>query len=1135
MKKLLSLFLALAMLLSAVSALGDALPADADSGIPAVGDVVEGFEVKEIREFGLIGADLVLFEHQKTGAKVLYVANDDTNRAFQLTFPTRMSNDKGLPHVFEHATLSGSEKYPSDDLWFNASMQTYNTYMNAYTTDAMTCYPIASLSEAQLLKLADFYTDSCLHPNIMTDESIYRTEAWRYEMADADADLAYNGTVYSEMLGSITLASASLMAANKATFPGASVTYQYGGDPDYIPEMTWDELKEYHNKYYHPSNCIAYLYGSFEDYTAFLKLLDEAFTPYDKVEFSFEEPDYTRITEPVISTFAYPVTEGTDTTNQTAIFYYILCPGMKNDIEQEQLIDHACDMLNDSASSLIQTLRETFPAGSFSFGRELAAPDDAIVFIATGVNEGDAELFKQTVDTALADIAQNGFAAELVDNIATVLKYDAKLASESSEPVTGIIENLAYYYAVTGDVFRYVENYEALNKIEAENNEGKLAGVVAQWLVNPELWTLTTGSPAPGQKEAHDAELAAKLAETKTGMSAEEIQAIVDATNAPETKDDTSAMIADLTAVTVATLPEEVKEYDLRDETDENGLRRIEVVAAVDGISQVSLFLDAAAVPQDDILYVQLFTSLLGSMNTDRHTWQELSSLMTRYLYNSTFRISTIGWKNDYHPYVVTRWVALDEDLEAGYSLAEEIMFRTQFTDTETLLKRITAEKDSVRKTINESPYMVMLYRQLGITNPLDRFYSYISYLEYYAFLDQLEQAMQENPDEVVSRLEQVQQFLANRSGAVTTVAGNEASIALNRPLADDYYAKLDSTPREPAVYDLPVAAKKEGLIIDANIQYNSIAVPWTEIDPEADGNVYSALFELIADQLLYPELRDKAGAYGVLAGSSDEMLYLITYRDPNVAETFAFFDSLPDLIDALTVDQETLDKYIISTYSSLALPSGELSGAHSLATNHLCGQPDDLTLQSMRAIKATSPDTMKTFAGYIADMLNTGVRGTSGSAAAINANAEMYDVILNPFNVEDAKAVAITDVPEDDPNAAAIAALHDAGAMTAPEGAFRPEDPATLGDLAYAFYVLGMGSNPSDADEAYQLFAEYGLLQGGGNVADELTWDALNAQTKLFLKNGYGFDLTETFSGEGDVATRGELARILYYIFLEE
>ena len=155
-------------------------------GLPAVGDVVEGFEVKEIRPFELIGAQLVLFEHQKTGAKVLYVANEDTNRAFQLSFPTRPEDGSGVPHVFEHATLAGSEKYPSSSLWFNLSFQSYNTYMNAHTTDALTYYPLASLSEEQLLRLADFYTDSCFHPLIMEREDIYRTEAWRYEMTDMD-------------------------------------------------------------------------------------------------------------------------------------------------------------------------------------------------------------------------------------------------------------------------------------------------------------------------------------------------------------------------------------------------------------------------------------------------------------------------------------------------------------------------------------------------------------------------------------------------------------------------------------------------------------------------------------------------------------------------------------------------------------------------------------------------------------------------------------------------------------------------------------------------------------------------------------------------------------------------------------
>ena len=129
MKKLLSLLLALALFVSVLPALAEPAPADTDEavGLPAVGDVVEGFEVKEIRPFEMVGADLVLFEHQKTGAKLLYIANEDTNRAFQLTFPTRPVDNTGLPHVFEHSTLSGSAKYPSTALWFNLVYQSYSS------------------------------------------------------------------------------------------------------------------------------------------------------------------------------------------------------------------------------------------------------------------------------------------------------------------------------------------------------------------------------------------------------------------------------------------------------------------------------------------------------------------------------------------------------------------------------------------------------------------------------------------------------------------------------------------------------------------------------------------------------------------------------------------------------------------------------------------------------------------------------------------------------------------------------------------------------------------------------------------------------------------------------------------------
>ena len=150
MKRMLALLLSLCVLLAAMPA---ALAEEAADALPRVGDVVSGFEAVDAREFPLIGAQIVLFEHQKTGAKLMYIANDDTNRVFDLTFLTDAIDKTGLPHVFEHSTLDGSEKYPSKALFFNLIYQTYNTYMNAFTMDRMTSYPIASLSEAQLLKI----------------------------------------------------------------------------------------------------------------------------------------------------------------------------------------------------------------------------------------------------------------------------------------------------------------------------------------------------------------------------------------------------------------------------------------------------------------------------------------------------------------------------------------------------------------------------------------------------------------------------------------------------------------------------------------------------------------------------------------------------------------------------------------------------------------------------------------------------------------------------------------------------------------------------------------------------------------------------------------------------------------------
>ena len=801
MKKLLSLALALMLALSCVGVVARPAHAENASALPKVGDVTNGFEVKEIQPFALVGADLVLFEHQRTGAKLLWIANADTNRLFQLTFPTRPNNDMGLPHVFEHATLFGSDKYPSTSLFFNISYQTYNTYVNAYTTDACTSYPLASLSEKQLLNLADYYVDSCFHPLIMSDEGIFRTQAWHYDLNSLDGELTYEGVVYSEMQGAMTLERTALEYANDLTFPGAALSYSYGGLPENIPEMTWEDVKAYHDKYYHPSNCLAILYGQFDEYEAFLKLLDEAFAPYEKVEFTFEDAGYKPIEKAQVASFGYPMAEGTDVTNQTVIIYYILCPGMKGDVEQENLIDNVSSLLNQNGSVLSQSFKRAFPSGNLSCGREVAGPDDAIIFQATGMNRDDAEKFKALVDEALLDVANNGFPQDMVDSAMTSLNISAKLAPENGDPAEGVVYSFAYDYAVTGDPFAFVNQMASLSRIDEENQKGLLKEAVAKWLTNNELYTLTTTYPAPGEKEKVDAALKEELAKIKAGMSQEQLQAIVDETNAAPKEEDTSELMAKIKAITVENLPEEVKAYTVNDFTDDKGIRHIEAVAGVDGIGHVSLELDAAALPQEDIHWMRLYTRLLGKLDTDKHTKEELDVLIDRYMYDKVTGVDCVDLKDSIHPYLVGEWYALDDDLATGYDLMEELLFHTRFDDVQKLLEQVQAQKTSVRATINNNAYSVMLYRGLADKSPFYLYYSYLNFLEYYAFLENLEAMLGEKPQEVTKHFEELQSFFANSAGAVAAFAGNEKSIELNRPLADAFLAKLKHEDREPVAY----------------------------------------------------------------------------------------------------------------------------------------------------------------------------------------------------------------------------------------------------------------------------------------------------------------------------------------------
>ena len=997
MKRLIMMLLTIAMLLN-LSACAAPEKRETQSE-----EMLYGFQLVEKREFPLVGAEVMHFEHVKTGAKLLYIANSDTNRVFDLTFLTRAEDNTGLPHVFEHAALKGSEKYPDSGLFFDLLYQTYNTFMNAETGPNYTTYPVASLSEEQLLAYADYYTDSCLHPRVLEDESIFREEAWRYRLEDADAPLTIEGTVYSEMRAAVNLYQTSYYDMLRTAFPGSVCGNISGGDPASIPDMTWEALKAYHAKYYHPSNSIAYLYGAFEDYTAFLKLLDGYFSAYDRQAFSFEDAAWTPIhgEHEVFTTF--PVEAGSDTEGASEMYYVFLCPGLKEDSKEELYLNTLTDLMGADASPVSRSLQEALPAAFLSTWISMGTPVDAIVFNVSGINPEDAHTARDAIDAGLREIAEKGFSDKLMDSVSSALNMNMRLSRENTAlGVSLLTGQMIPYYAETGRVFDCLDYMESLRELENWNRKGVYSDAVREWLLGCEDRIVTVTSPEPGAREQLDAAREARLAEVKNSMNTAELSALLTG-NAEEEETDDTAAVKQLQAVTVASLPEEIRHYDIREETDSKGIRRLTATADVEDVGAPVILLDAAGVPQEDLHWFVLYLSLLGQMDTVSHSREELQELSARYLFGGEFRQSLMDeyGTESYHPYLRAAWLSSGEDLDKSYELMYELLFETEFTDTETLAGLLERNRGGLKSLISSSAYDTMMYRELGAETPLYAYYSYCNGLDYYAFLERVCTRMREDPDEVTRKLEQIQSLFHNRTNAVSVFAGAEELVERNRDASDRFFSRLDAAPVKAVCYSFEVPAMNEALVVDETVQYNGLIGSFETMGLQRYTADMDAVASLVTDICLIPQLREEYGVYTPMHYyDSFGGTYLISYRDPNIEETFAVYDTLPELLAAEAVDQETLDGYILSCYSSYAMPEGELSGAISAITSRLCGEPENLKVQHMEELKSLTPERLQAYGEVYESLAENGRRFTVGSESAVSAHEELYDNILRPFSI---------------------------------------------------------------------------------------------------------------------------------------
>ena len=1133
-KKIMALLLAALLLCSSLFAQSIIeVKHEDESGLPAVGTVINGFEVKEISDFDMLGAKVVRFEHIKTGATVLYVANEDTNRFFDIGFRTPTEQDTGIPHVFEHSTLDGSRKFPSKELWFNLSFQTYNTYMNASTYPFMTIYPVSSLSEDQLLTLADFYTDSVFNPMVLEDKSIFDEEAWRYVLKTPDDALTIAGTVYSEMLGATTRTRKANKNFQGEIFPGSYIANDSGGNPDVIPEMTWEDIKEYHGKYYHPSNSLSILYGKLDRWEDYLGMLDSYFSAYDKKVFDLTDPGYKPITAPVTAEYEYPVEAGSDTSNAATIYYGFVCKDADQDTMNK--LDLMTTLAGDNSSVLMENLKTALPYGSFGVGIDFSGPELIVEFSADNVNAEDAEVFKSIVDSSMAQIASEGFDPVAVDSIVAAFKLDILLSVESKSIGVDMMPSIQYYWAGTGMTYGYMDFIDSIDNFQAWNDDGSFKDVIKGYVLDNPRNALVTTKAVAGLKEEKDAALAEHLAQVKASMSADEIAAIVNATNNPETSNaDTAAMVRQIQVVSVETLPEEARIYDVQDQTGSDGIRRIWAEADVSDVGYAGILLDASGLRQDQILFFKLWTSVLGELDTERHTRAELSSLMNRYLYNGTIKTSLIEDEitKEMTPRLRAGFIAMDEDMPAAFDLIHELLFENIF-DVSRLSEIVSRLKNSLKQTINTSSYNALIYRALSTASELNAYASYINYLDFYSFLEAVEVTLETNPDVIVAYLEEIEAYFNNSTNGIILFGGNEESYANYLKSADAFMASLDRRPIEKQVYDLPVADTSEAMIVDTNINYNVIFASSETLGYEEATGDMDAVATLIDDMYLMPQLRDQRGSYGAYLYMTDDGIYAFTYRDPNIAESYEVMDGLADFVANISIDQETLDGYILSSYSGYAQSAGELTGASNAVLNAVGHEDQNKIFDYMRQLKSIKAETFsETYAPLFQALVDNYNYYTSGSASAIAEVAGAFNAVLNPFGVQDKSQQEITDITEDSPYYEALRFVYENSLMeTVSDSEFGTDLPATLGEFSQIMVTLLGGSFTQEDSIAY--LAQYGIVPSA--PADTvLTAGDLEKMSCSFLAAAAGVQV-ESLALEGIApetpATRAMLALEVYYI----
>ncbi|WP_027624167.1 insulinase family protein [Clostridium lundense] len=970
-----------------------------------IGKVYSGFKLLSEDELKEINSKALMFQHEETGAKLLKLENKDDNKVFSIAFRTPPKDSTGVAHILEHSVLCGSRKFPTKEPFVELIKGSLNTFLNAMTFGDKTMYPVASRNKKDFFNLMDVYLDAVLYPNIYKHPEIFMQEGWHYELDDKESDIQYKGVVYNEMKGAYSSPESILMRKiSESLFPDTTYGVESGGDPEVIPELSYEEFIDFHKRYYHPSNSYIFLYGDGDVLEELKFIQDNYLKDFKMLNIDSKiriQPTFSSMREAVVD---YPISPNEKEEDKTFLSLNFTV-GKSTDKELYLAFDILEHLLLETPAAPLKKALIGANIGKDVFGsfdNSILQPTFSIVV--KGSNEDKKDEFKSVILNTLKDLVKNGIDKKLIESSINIKEFALREADFGGYP-TGLI-----YGIKCMDSWLYDENplihlnYEPqLEKVKEALKSNYFEKLIEKYILNNSHSSLLMVKPKKGLGEEKERELKEKLKEYKEKLSPEELNKIIDETKKLKERQMSSDSPEDLKKIPLLSIEDiDRKTEELPLEIiDESGIKVLKHNLFTNKIAYVNLYFNTTVVPQELIPYVGLLSSVLGKVSTEKYSYEELSNevnIHTGGIYYSATAYSDSKNPDQFIPMMKVKSKALIGKLPEMFELLGEEISGSKFDDYKRINEIISELKSRMEMTIFDRGHMVTAARLASYFSPVANYLEGVTGLTFYHFIMELENNFQSKKEDIVNKLKEVSKLIFNKENLIVSVALQEDEYKYFKDNFSVLYNKLGSRDLQYFEYYFNLNPENEGLMTSGKVQFNAKGYNYKKLGYEYTGAM-QVLKTIISYDYLWNNVRVQGGAYGCFGGfNRNGNMYFVSYRDPNLKDTLKVYDGAVKYIESFDTDEREMTKYIIGTISDIDSPLSPSMKADKAAANYF----SNITIEDLRKEREEIIDSKIVSIRNLANIVDSCMKEqyicVLGGEERIKENKELFNKLVNVF-----------------------------------------------------------------------------------------------------------------------------------------